>query len=97
MPIQVTYTQARENFAKFWDDVTLNRETIIITRRGAENVALISESELSSLQETAHLLRSPKNAERLLTALTRAQAGEGVPQTIDELRSEVGLGKEEKV
>ncbi|HFE66169.1 MAG TPA: type II toxin-antitoxin system Phd/YefM family antitoxin, partial [Chloroflexi bacterium] len=39
MAIQVTYTQARENLAKFWDMVTLNRETIIITRRGAENVA----------------------------------------------------------
>ncbi|HFQ93008.1 MAG TPA: type II toxin-antitoxin system prevent-host-death family antitoxin [Anaerolineae bacterium] len=92
MAIQVTYTQARENLAKFWDMVTLNRETIIITRRGAENVALISESELAGLQETVHLLRSPKNAERLLTALARAQAGEGVPQTVDELRSETGLG-----
>ncbi|HID54476.1 MAG TPA: type II toxin-antitoxin system prevent-host-death family antitoxin [Anaerolineae bacterium] len=95
MPIQITYTQARENFAKFWDDVTQNRETIIITRRGAENVALISETELSSLQETAHLLRSPKNAERLLEALAWAQAGGDAPQTIDELRREVGLEQEE--
>jgi len=95
MTIQVTYTQARENLAKFWDTVTSNRETIIITRRGAENVALISESELASLQETAHLLRSPKNAERLLEALAWAQAGGGDPQTIDELRNEVGVEQEE--
>jgi antitoxin YefM len=82
MPTQVTYTQARENFAKLWDEVTLNRETIIVTRQGAENIALISESELSGLQEMAHLLRSPKNAQRLLTALARAQAGEGTPHRV---------------
>jgi antitoxin YefM len=41
--------------------------------------------------ETAYLLRSPKNAERLLSALARAQRKEGTPQTIDELRAEVGL------
>jgi len=41
--------------------------------------------------ETAYLLRSPKNAERLLRALARAQGKEGAPQTIDELKREVGL------
>ena len=91
MPIQTTYTQARANLASLWDEVTFNREVIIIERRGAEAVALISADELERLMETAYLLRSPKNAERLLSALARAQQKEGTPQTIDELKREVGL------
>ena len=91
MPIQTTYTQARANLASLWDEVTFNREIIIIERRGAEAVALISADELERLMETAYLLRSPKNAERLLSALARAQQKEGTPQTIDELKREVGL------
>jgi len=46
---------------------------------------------LTGILETAHLLRSPTNAERLLTALDRVRKGTGTPQTIDELRSEVGI------
>lgn len=94
MTIQTTYTQARANFAKLLDEVIQNRETIIIKRRGSEKVAMIAESELSSLFETAYLLRSSKNAERLLNALTRALNKKGRPMTIDELRREVGLDSE---
>jgi antitoxin YefM len=55
-------------------------------------VALIAADELQSLLETAHLLRSPVNAERLLTALTRAQQQTTSPQSLADLRAEVGLG-----
>ena len=91
MPIQTTYTQARANLASLWDEVTINREVVIIERRGAEPIALISADELEGLMEIAYLLRSPKNAERLLSALARAQRKEGTPQTIDELKREAGL------
>ncbi|MEE9389676.1 MAG: type II toxin-antitoxin system Phd/YefM family antitoxin, partial [Candidatus Aminicenantaceae bacterium] len=88
------YTNARANFAKLLDEVIQNRETVIIKRRGSEKVAMIAESELSSLFETAYLLRSSKNAERLLNALTRALNKKVRPMTIDELRREVGLDSE---
>jgi len=91
MPIQTTYTQARANLASLWDEVTANREVVIIERRGAEAVALISAAELAGLMETAYLLRSPRNAERLLRALARAQQKEGAPQTFEELKGEIGL------
>ena len=91
MPVQTTYTQARANLASLLDKVTHNREVVIIERRGAEPVALVSADELEGLMETAYLLRSPKNAERLLRALIRAQQEEGAPQTIDELKREIGL------
>ena len=91
--IQTSYTNARANLAKLCDEVTLNQEVVIINRRGAQDVALISAAELVSLTETAHLLRSPKNAQRLLQALTRAKARTLKPQTVEALRAEVGLGK----
>ncbi len=95
MAILTTYTQARANLAKLMDEVALNREVVIINRRGKEGVAMISASELNSLTETAHLLRSPKNAQRLLAALQRARAGRGARQELEQLRREVGLGEEE--
>jgi antitoxin YefM len=91
MPIQTTYTNARAQFAGLWDEVTNNKEVVIIKRRGAEDVALISASELAGLLETSHLLRSPKNAERLLAAYERALSKKGKPQSIEELKKEVGI------
>jgi antitoxin YefM len=92
MTIQKTYTQARAQLATLCDEVIENREIVIIQRRGAEDVALIASDELSSLLETRYLLQSPKNAERLLTALMRAQKRTVAPQTVEEVRREVGLG-----
>jgi len=95
MATETTYTTARATLASLCDTVSSTREPVIIRRRNAEDVALVSAEELESLMETAHLLRSPKNAERLLKALTRAQSQELRPSTVDELRRELGLGKEE--
>jgi len=89
-----TYTQIRRDFAHLWDRVTANRETVIVHRRGAENIAILPEAELNSLLETAHLLRSPRNAERLLSALESALNQEGEPQSVESLAREVGLAKE---
>ena len=91
MPTETTYTHARANLASLCNDVVSTRDVVIIHRRGAEDVALVSVAELDSLIETAHLLRSPKNAERLMTALTRAQKGKPAPEPLDKLRRELGL------
>ena len=91
MPIQTTYTNARAQLAKLWDEVVNNQEVIIIKRRGTEDVALISAAELSSILETSHLLRSPKNAKRLLKALERAMSKQGRPISLRSLKKEVGL------
>ncbi|HEX8208814.1 MAG TPA: type II toxin-antitoxin system prevent-host-death family antitoxin [Longimicrobium sp.] len=92
MAIETTYTQARASFAALCDAATEDRETVIIHRRGTEDVALVAASELRSLEETAYLLRSPKNAERLLRALMRALERSETPQTVDALRTDIGLG-----
>jgi len=92
MAIQTTYTHARSRFASLIDEVVKNREVVIIQRRGSEDVAMIAADELAGILETAHLLRSPGNARRLLSALERARKGSGTPETIEALREEAGLG-----
>lgn len=96
MILEKTYTQARANLATLCDTVTQNREIVIIHRRGAEDVALIAASELEGLLETAHLLRSSANAKRLLAALARAQQRVVAPQTLADLRREVGLERAQR-
>ena len=93
MAIQTTYTEARARLASFLDEVTVHREVVIIQRRKGDDVAMIAASELSGLMESVYLLRSPTNAERLLTALARALKGDLAPKTIEELRTEVGLAE----
>lgn len=72
--IQVAYTQAQANFDELCEQVISASDVLVITRKEGENIALIAADELSSLLETVYLLRSPKNAERLLSALEQAKA-----------------------
>jgi len=91
MPLETTTTRLRANLTDMLNRVTDEREVIIVRRRDARDVALIPAEELASLMETAHLLRSPKNAKRLLGALHRAARGQGKPGSLDRLRQETGL------
>ena len=67
------------------------RDVAVIQRRGHEDMALIPAGELASLRETAHPLRSPANAARLLSALTRARKHSTKSQDLAELRTQLGL------
>ncbi len=96
MASEVTYTAARASLAALCDAVSSGREAIIIHRRGSEDVALVSAAELRSLTETAHLLRSPRNARRLLTALRRARRRRLAPQPVAKLRRSAGLGSKKR-
>ncbi len=88
----ISYSSARENLATIWDQVEDTREEVILQRRGHEDLALIPADELQSLRETAHLLRSPANALRLLSALKRSRAGGGTEfGSIEELAAAVDL------
>jgi antitoxin YefM len=91
MAIHTTYTDARAKFAELWDQVTGNNEVVVISRRGAEPVALVSASELAGLIETSHLLRSPENTARLLKALGRARARSVAPVDPEELYQLIGI------
>ena len=94
MPSQTTYAKAQANFADLCDQVTADRDVVLISRRGADDVALVAASELSGLLETAHLLRSPKNARRLMTAMKRAQSRRDKVSSVSRLRQEIGIDRQ---
>ena len=89
MPAETTYTSLRQNLAAVLDRVVDRRETVIVRRRGSRDVALIPAAELAGLIETAHLLRSPRNARRLLAALHRTGRRKAKPESAAQLRREI--------
>lgn len=73
-----SYSELRKTLAATLDSVTLDHEPVIITRdRGKPAAVLISLEDFASYEETLHLLRSPRNADRLLRAIAELDAGGG--------------------
>ncbi|MEA1083409.1 type II toxin-antitoxin system Phd/YefM family antitoxin [Sphingomonas sp. M6A6_1c] len=73
----VSYSEARENLKSMIDKVVADRAPLAITRQRGEGAVLVSASEWASIEETLYLLRSPKNAERLLASIAELDAGRG--------------------
>ena len=69
----ITYTQARKNFAQTMNRVCKDHAPLIITRQAEDPVVMISLEDYNAIEETLYLLRSPRNAERLLEALHEAE------------------------
>ncbi|HKR09261.1 MAG TPA: type II toxin-antitoxin system Phd/YefM family antitoxin [Gemmatimonadaceae bacterium] len=90
-----TYSHLRENLADIWDKVEDSQEPVIVERRGHQTMAILPAEELQGLRETAHLLRSPRNAARLLAALQRALRGQTKSIALDDLRAQLGLDEKE--
>ena len=79
----ITYTEARENLANTINRVCEDNAPVIITRRRDQSVVMLSLSEYESLQETAHLLRSPANAKRLFDSLDSIKRGKLIRKKIN--------------
>jgi antitoxin YefM len=90
-----SYTELRDHLSTRLDQVSDDREVLIVQRRGGRirdgrntqrrggrDVAIIAADELVSLLETAHLLRSPLNSDRLMQALDHALKGDGAPARV---------------
>lgn len=91
---ETTYTKARQRLAALMSQVTDTREPVLIHRRGHETVAMVPADELAGWLETAHLLRSPRNAQRLLEAYRSSEEGGGEVFTVDEVRERLGLNED---
>ena len=90
----ISYSKLRENLAEIWDKVEDSQEPVIVERRGHQTMAILPAEELEGLRETAHLLRSPRNAARLLTALQRALRGQTKSIALEDLRAELRPDRE---
>lgn len=80
----ITYTSARENLARTIQDVVSHREPVIITKKNDMSVVMVSLEEYESLEATAHLLRSPRNARRLFASIDELDAGKGAERGLEE-------------
>jgi antitoxin YefM len=78
----ISYTAARANLAKTMDQVCESHEPVIITRSGQDSVVMLSLEDFNSLEETSYLLRSPKNAKRLLGAIADLERGRGTERKL---------------
>lgn len=80
----ISYTSARSNLAKTMDKVCEDHAPVAITRKGEGSVVLISMEDYQALEETAYLLRSPKNARRLMRAVVDLEEGRGQERELSE-------------
>ncbi len=80
----LTYSQARGNLAETMDKVCDDHAPIIITRKNQRSVVMISLEDYQSLEETAYLLRSPKNARRLLESIAELESEGGTERELTE-------------
>lgn len=78
----ITYTEARENLAKTIQRVCRDHDPVIITRKREDSVVMISLEDYESLTETAYLLKSPRNAGRLLASLNELEQSKGTERTL---------------
>lgn len=70
-----SYTHVRQNLAKVMDEVCDTKAPVIVHRQNARSVVMLPLDEYHALEETLHLLRSPRNAKRLLKSIAQAEAG----------------------
>jgi len=73
----ISYTAARSNLAKKMDQVCDDHAPIAITRKGEGTVVMMSMDDYQALEETAYLLRSPKNTRRLVESVVELENGKG--------------------
>lgn len=78
----INFTEARNNLKSVLDKVVDDANVTIIARRDAPNAVVMSLDTYNSIMETAYLLKSPANAQRLARSIEQHRAGEVVEQTL---------------
>ena len=78
----INFTEARNNLKSVLDKVVDDANVTIIARRDAPNAVVMSLDTYNSIMETAYLLKSPANAQRLARSIEQHRGGEVVEQTL---------------
>jgi len=82
----ISYSDARANLAKIWDEVIESNSSVKLTRRGKESLAILPAEEYEALVESIHLMKSPKNALRILKGIQDAETRKFEAQSIEDLQ-----------
>ena len=77
----ITYSHARSNLATTMDEVCEDHSPVIITRKNQRSVVMMSLDDYEALEETAYLIRSPKNVRRLIQSVAELESGMGVERS----------------
>lgn len=80
----ITYTAARQNLAKTMENVCNDHAPVIVTRKSNDSVVIMSLEDYEALEETAYLLRSPKNTKRLIESIAQLENGKGAERALIE-------------
>jgi antitoxin YefM len=80
-----SYSSVRKELAKTMDKVCEDHNPLIITRRNAKSVVMMSLEDYNSIEETAYLLKNPVNAAHLRESIAQAEHGEFVKKNIIDL------------
>lgn len=72
-----TYSNFRQNLKAFMDKVFDTKSPLFVTRSNGEDIVVLSKEDYDGMQETLHLLSSPKNAQRLKESLEEFEKGGG--------------------
>lgn len=80
----ISYTAARGSLARTMHQVCEDHDPVIITRRNNDAVVMLSLEDYEALNETAYLLRSPRNVKRLIEAIEELASGGGVERELIE-------------
>lgn len=80
----ISYSDARARLAKTMDKVCDDHAPVVVTRKNARSVVMMSLEDYQALEETAYLLRSPRNARRLLESIAELESGGGQTRALVE-------------
>jgi antitoxin YefM len=80
----ISYTSVRSNLAKTMEQICDDHEPIVITRKNERSVVMLSLEDYEALEETAYLLRSPKNMKRLIESISQLENGQGSERELSE-------------
>ncbi len=74
--IAVNFTEFRTDLKKYLDEVEENHETLIMKRKSGRGTVMISIDEYNSLIETAHLMKSKINSDRIFESIKQIEDGD---------------------
>ena len=78
----ITYSAARKNLAETMERVCNDHAPVIVTRKSTNAVVIMSLEDYQALEETSYLLRSPKNARRLIESVAQLERKHGLEREL---------------